>query len=172
MEKNDLLNLSNIVTEKLTRINVVDKEDIEAIHIMENELKEVYKKNTVINDQPIKKRVGNWYVEPLRYKNRLQLLNLYDLFKVKKAALILSVELNDFSGFISHQNLDSTLRDKKYIDELIRLGIFSYDDLYKNMFESESVFNELEELHKKYYEAYKKNKKNTNANNNNNNNDY
>ena len=68
MERNDLLELSKVVTNKLMRIDVVDNEDIEAIHVMENELKEVYKNGNVINDQPLKKRVGNWYVKPLRYK--------------------------------------------------------------------------------------------------------
>ena len=87
MEKNDLLELSKVVTDKLTRINVVDNEDIEAIDVMENELKEVFKKHTVINDQPIKKKVANWYVEPLRYKNRLQLLNIYEIIRLKKAKL-------------------------------------------------------------------------------------
>ena len=64
--------------------------------------------------------------------------------------------------------MDNAYSYKTYIDELIRLGVFSYDDLYKNMFESENVFNDLKELHNRYYEAYKKNMKNTNNNNNNN----
>ena len=164
MEKNDLLNLSDIITKELNEINLLNDEDIKQIKTIENNLKEAFKHGNVINDQPTKKRVGNWYVEPLRYKNRLQLLNLYDLFRSKKAGLEGSIRYNNFRFFVSHQDLDSTLRNKTYIDELIRLGVFTHDDLYKNMFESENVFDELRELHNKYYEAYKKNKKNTNNN--------
>ena len=39
------------------RIDVVDNEDIEAIHVMENELKEVYAQiGNVINGSTIKKK--------------------------------------------------------------------------------------------------------------------
>ncbi len=163
MEKNDLLELSNIVSKELQEINLLDNDNIKIIREVENKLKDIFKKGNVINDQPIKRKCGNWYIEPLRYKNRLQLLNIYDIIRDTIAGLEGSIKSNHFQFLTTHQEIDSTIRYKDYIDELIRLKVFTHDDLYKNMFESENVFDELAELHKKYFEAYKKTKKNNNA---------
>ena len=165
MERNDLLNLSNIITKELNEINLLDDDDVKQIKLIDNELKEVYTIGNVINDQPFKKRVANWYVEPLGYKNRLQLLKIYEILRSKRAGLEGSIKQNNFRFFITHQEMDNAYSYKNYIDELIKLGVFTHDDLYKNMFESENIFDELKELHNTYYEAYKKSKQNTNNNN-------
>ena len=96
MEKNDLFALLKITKEYLLQIKVIDKNIVKKINESEEKVNEVFQKGNVINDQPIKKRIGNWYVEPLRYKNRLQLLNIYDILRVKKAKLEGSIRLNNF----------------------------------------------------------------------------
>jgi hypothetical protein len=163
MEKNDLLELSKIITKELKDIDLIDKDDINEIKIMENQLKEVFKNNEVIDDQPTKKHIGSWYIEPLRYDNRLHLLNLYNLIKSEKSFMQGSIKLNTFEALVTSSVIIRLVLGKRYIDELIRLKIFSHDDLYNNMFESENIFDELQELHKKYIEAYKKTKKNNNS---------
>ncbi len=163
MEKNDLLELSKIVTHELEMISVVDEEDIKAIHVMENQLKEVFKNNEVIDDQPTKKNIGGLVIEPLRYKNRLQIIGLYNLIRGERFQMKESLKLKDFSDLITSSVISRLVSYKLYIDELIRLGVFSHDDLYKNMFESEYIFDELIKLHADYMEAYKKTKKNNSA---------
>jgi hypothetical protein len=162
IELDDLLELSKIVTKEFQDMNLIDQDDIKEIKILENQLKEVFRNNEVIDNRPSKKNIGSFIIEPLRYKNRLQLVSLYNTIVEKKKKMeVVTKKSKNFNDLITDSLIVRLLLGKRYVDELIRLKIFSHDDLYKNMFENENVFEELEELHKKYMEAYKKSKKNS-----------
>ena len=57
MEKNDLFALLKIVKEYLFQIEILDENNIKEINGGEEQINEIFKNGTVINDQPIKKKL-------------------------------------------------------------------------------------------------------------------
>jgi hypothetical protein len=65
---------------------------------------------------------------------------------------------NKVTADVTSGPIKRILEGKKYLDYLIKHKIFSHDDIYKKVFKSEKVFDELKEDYKKYREIYKKEK--------------
>jgi hypothetical protein len=59
---------------------------------------------------------------------------------------------------IGQMEMRNTLQKKVYLDYLIKHKIFTHDDIYKNTFKSDRVFDELKEKFAQYRKLYIKEK--------------
>ena len=83
----------------------------------------------------------------------------YDFPKIYPHYIYLTrylIEHNEASVDISKGLIDDLKEGKQYMDYLIDHHIFTYDDLYKNTFESDKVFDELAVRYEKFREIYDK----------------
>ena len=108
------------------------------------------------DDRPPYRIVGDFEVFPHRYKNRENILQLLSIYTKTKKRIDYVIEHNEASVDISKGLIDDLKEGKQYMDYLIDHHIFTYDDLYKNTFESDKVFDELAVRYEKFREIYDK----------------
>lgn len=110
----------------------------------------------VKEDQPKYKIYLDMEIKPNRYEIRETISGFHERYESSLRIIDWTIENNDIKTGIDSGTINSLLKDKKYMDYLIKHNIFAYDDIYKKTFESEKVFENLVVKYKKYREIYKK----------------
>jgi hypothetical protein len=136
------------------------KKYIDVINENIEDVKRIKKEKDLVNDIPKKIRIElNNVVYPDRVSNRLNVSNIQINIKNMISYInrsIKNIEDNKDIITVSFGEIKDLLKDKKYLDYLIKHNIFTYDDIYVKTIEGgEKVFEELQEKYKKYRELYK-----------------
>jgi hypothetical protein len=115
----------------------------------------VEKQKEFTSDIPKEKDVAGLKVSPKRVEIRENVHHVWAEFKFFEQSIFNSLNKKRVDSVIPSQNFKIFLEKKKYLDYLIKHKIFSYDDIYKNTFPSENVFDEIKEDYKKYAKLFK-----------------
>lgn len=116
------------------------------------------RKDKIINDEPKYHLLKSVWkeIKPERIKIRGQIAFIYSSLTNTLEDMKYMVKNKKITSMITGGKINALVKDKEYIDYVIKHNIFSYDDMYKNTFPSESVFQELGEVYKEYVQLYKK----------------
>ena len=118
--------------------------------------KDILKTHKFTDDAPKRDVFEKMELRPDRLFNRGQVLFIYNYFMSTKHTFETAIK---YDKIFSHEG-EGTMRRiremKKYLDHLIKLKVFRYDDIYHKMFDSEKNYNALFELYKKYKVIYKR----------------
>ncbi len=158
MEIDDLLKLGKDIKEYLYNGEFITKEKYEKAIKLDNKIRNIVKKNTItiIHDLPVEKYVGTNKIYSSRYEIRKLVKSRYDRVRRDLNVIKNTLESRDFGNeVINYTHIKSVLRDKEYIDELIKLGIFSFDDLWNNVFKDPFIYDKLLITYRKYLELHK-----------------
>jgi hypothetical protein len=113
------------------------------------------KTRLVVDDRPRYHVISDIQIKPKREFIRNRVARILRLYESCTGTINYAIKHKDIATNISSGQIRDLKNDKKYLDYLIEHNIFSYDDIYKNTFKSEHVFDELAEKYKKYREIYK-----------------
>ena len=108
-----------------------------------------------IDDLPKPKIVGKTEVHEDRAENRLEVYAIWDQVRLNLIFIDETIQTKKIDITIPKGIIRYLLLSKKYLDYLITQNIFSYDDIYKNTFTSEKVFDELAKKYQLYRKIYK-----------------
>ena len=108
-----------------------------------------------IDDIPKPKIVGKTEVHEDRAENRLEVFAKWNQIRINLIFIDRTIKTNKIDITIAKGEVRDLLLGKKYLDHLIAQNIFSYDDIYKNTFTSEKVFDELAKKYQLYRKIYK-----------------
>jgi len=126
---------------------------------LREEFKQLKKTMKLINDQPkhdVFEYNGRAVMEirPSRTFNRKQVAFVYNFYIQKKESLESELAHKTNLAIPRSHVLGDQKRHKAYLDHLIKLNVFSYDDIYKHTFKNEKFPEELEALYKRYLDKY------------------
>lgn len=127
---------------------------IGSINKLIDRLKEVKKR--AIHDLPTYDIVVDKEIKPSRYFVRGVVLRCYELFSNNMHLIDYGINENKFNITVGLGLIKDILRHKKYLDHIIKLRIFSHDDIYKHTFPNDKVYDELKSKYKVYEKLYKK----------------
>lgn len=108
-----------------------------------------------IDDLPKSKIVGKTEVHVDRVDNRREVYAIWNRCTFNIVRITTMIKERKIDELIPSGAIRDLVLGKKYLDYLIAHNIFSYDDIYKNTFTSEKVFQELAEKYKEYRKLYK-----------------
>jgi hypothetical protein len=116
---------------------------------------------TFIDDRPKYNIISDIEIKPSRRFIRGRILEIYSYYNSDKKIMIEEMNSDDVqfraSKFrVTKGRIRDICETKQYLDYVIQHKIFTYDDIYKNTFPNESIFEELKELHKEYAKVYKR----------------
>lgn len=111
----------------------------------------------LVDDLPKYDIVYNVEVHPSRTLNRRTICGIYNSYATFVKDL--QMELKHKSNVVIPNKIKDLKNDKKYLDHMIKLKLFTYDDIYKNTFENENFPEEIAALYKKYMDKYYPNAK-------------
>ncbi len=123
---------------------------------LQKDIETIKTRNYEYDDTPKYAIVENIEVKPDRYFLRHKVNFLFSLYQTAFETMKIALHNNEITFIVG---ISDIINDKKYLDYLIKHKIFSYDDIYKNTFPSENVFEELKEIYKKYMVLYNQVKK-------------
>lgn len=109
------------------------------------------KRVKLINDLPKYDIVYNVEISQSRASNRKTICEIYNTYAVLK--LHIEDELKHKSN-LAIQSPHRLFEYKKYLDHMIKLKLFTYDDIYKHTFENDKFPEEIAALYKKYEDKY------------------
>ena len=156
MEIEDLLVLSDIARKYLKdRMYINEFVNKSAIQTR-NAIKNLYVQSPKINDSPLRKKIGVHEVSPYRYEIRITITKIFSRIRDLMHEMKLSIKNKEFAFLITEQQIKNILLDKNYLDEIIRLKIFTYSDLYSNVFATDKVFSHIVTIYNEYYLLYSK----------------
>lgn len=113
------------------------------------------KKREFKEDEPKPDVYLSHEIKPSRLANRFKILTFYMNYESVKGLMNASLKAKEIH--VESMNTIATFeKEKKVIDHMISLGIFTKDDIYKKTYKSEKWLEELQTLYKKYAELYKK----------------
>jgi len=126
---------------------------------LREKFKELKKTMKLINDQPkhdVFEYNGRAVMEirPSRTFNRAQVADVYNFYMQIMKSLKSEILKKTNTVIPRSHVLGDQKRHKAYLDHLIKLNVFSYDDIYKHTFKNEKFPEELEALYKRYLDKY------------------
>ncbi len=124
--------------------------DMEYIKTKELESKYVY------DDTPVNEIFVDKEIKTSRYFNRIQVLNCYNSFVHYEHLLKSCLTSKTITYSISTGEINDLLKDKLYLDHLIKRKIFLHDDIYVKTFPGENCYDELKKTYEEYKKLYKK----------------
>jgi hypothetical protein len=137
---------------------VISNEQLKEYEILFETFTNMYKDSVKIYDIPRNKLRGFCFTIHLsRYKTRNDIYRLYQVTNNCFANMQFELDNNifDSSSIVGAEEISCNMKNKQFLDSIIEQKIFSYEDIYFNMFESDKVFDELYDLYKRYRQAFK-----------------
>lgn len=113
------------------------------------------KKRQFIEDEPKHNVFMAHDIKSSRLANRLKILTFYMNYQVVKKLIENSLK-NKQVNIRGLTSIDTFSEEKKVIDHMISLGIFTKDDIYNKTYKNEKWLEEIEKLYKKYNNLLKK----------------
>jgi hypothetical protein len=129
--------------------------ELEIIKGLIKKANELKKTKTLVDDIPKKFSISELHVSPHRVGTRKSVF--YALYSVNSmiASFDEAIEANRIFDTVPYGEFVRTSNYKKFLDHLISHKIFTHEDIYKNTFKSDKIFDELKEKNKKYRVIYK-----------------
>jgi len=109
-----------------------------------------------IDDRPKYNIISDIEIKPSRRFIRGRIQHIYTIYKNTKDTIVGAIESNYVDTHVSLGEIKVWSQHKQYLDYVIQHKIFKYDDIYKNTFPNENIFEELKELFPKYAAIYKR----------------
>ncbi len=162
MEIEDLLQLGKNISEYLKNKNLFTQNQYNCIKTLDEIIIDIINKDTttIINDLPENKHIGTNKIYSSKYEIRKLVNNIYNLVRNKIYIMNNALKYKYIGrNIINNTDIQLIRKDKEYIDELIKLGIFTYDDLWLNVFKDPKIYDKLLFTYVKYLELYNKLKK-------------
>jgi hypothetical protein len=128
---------------------------INGVQNLLNKIKNLLATRILIDDRPKYNIVSDIEIKPSRRFIRGRILEIYSLYESTKETMLGAIENNYVRIHVSLGEIKVWSEHKKYLDYVIKHNIFTYDDIYKNTFPHENIFEELKELFPKYAKVYK-----------------
>lgn len=129
---------------------------IEFFQMLLKRIKELEESKIMLDDWPRYTVIEANPVYPQRFKTREEVLAIWGIYTSTLETIEDAIVTGKVFFAVPKGTIKDLLKDKKYLDYLIEHKVFSYDDIYKRVFKSEKVFDELAMKYKKYREIYKK----------------
>jgi hypothetical protein len=120
-----------------------------------NKVKNLLTTRKFIDDRPKYNIISDIEIKPSRRYIRGRIQQIYSLYKSTKETMLGAIEHNYVRLHVSLGEIKIWSEQKKYLDYVIQHKIFTYDDIYKNTFPNENIYEELKELFPKYAVIYK-----------------
>lgn len=133
-----------------------DKEYRDAmIHLMEK-LQAIAKKDKLIDDLPSYTIVSDLEIKASRTFIRGNVLRCFRLWESTMNTMKSSLMSKNIHAHEPRGHVANLIKQKDYLDYLIKHKIFSYDDIYKHTFKTDHPYQKLKDTFAEYSKLYKK----------------
>jgi hypothetical protein len=147
-EFNDILKISKDIFE--------DKKDtLTFVNNLIKDVQDVYKDKVLVDDVPKKTIISGLHVIPHRIGTRKNVLYALNVTNSLIATFNEAIQENKIFNTVPYGEFVRVSSFKKFLDYLIKHKIFTHDDIYKNTFKSDKIFDELKDKYEKYKVIYK-----------------
>jgi hypothetical protein len=133
-----------------------EKDYFEAFSELLEKLNQIKRTSKLINDIPKPTTIAHMQIRPSKMYIRGRVLRCFQLWKSAYDSINGALLTQKISTHVSKLQMKNVLEQKKYLDYLIKHKIFSHDDIYKNTFPNDKVYNELKDKYEEYVVLYKK----------------
>ena len=160
MELNDFKDLLRNMDHWLNTASSVRNEEtlLKQTADLRSVINDIKHNSIILDDEPEETVIAVAVVEvkPSRYFNRGRVLRGYSMYMEALGSIEESLELGYIRTYVCSSFIKDVCRYKTYFDYLIEHRVFSYNDIYKRTFKSDTVYEDLKEIYKKYTELYVK----------------
>lgn len=117
--------------------------------------KQLKQHKKIVNDQPKYEIFENVEIHSSRTLNRAQVTFIFNYYIDLQQSIQQELK-NKTNLVVPFHNVHRLSQFKKYLDRLIELKIFSYDDIYKHTFTNDQFCEEISSLYNVYKSKYEK----------------
>jgi len=139
---------------EISQTNGVPSRIYEYVASLGESFKELKKTMKLINDQPKHDVYANMEIRPSRTFNRGRVAWTYNFYMQTRRSIERELE-NKTNLVIPKEHIKRIKEFKSYHDHLIKLNVFSYDDIYKHTFKNDQYPQEIDKLYKQYLKKYR-----------------
>jgi hypothetical protein len=133
-----------------------DKDTIKSLIKSLRIIESIRNSHKIIPDLPKETVVNNKYIKSNRLSIRENIEWIYRIYNSAMKSMNIALKDKEINFDVQKGEIQNIVKNKVYLDYVIKHKIFTYDDIYKHTFTSERVFVEILETFKEYSKLYKK----------------